>query len=141
MTKPGKAFWVIAAILVVWNLFGCALYILDVTTTDARYAELYGEAKAAARGYYPTWAIAAFAIAVWSGLLASGLLILRRGLSVPIFLVSLVAAVLCFIPVFVSTPLRESGGETFWVMPVIVVVIGFFQVWYARRKKADGILR
>ncbi|MGJ8560895.1 MAG: hypothetical protein ACSHX3_11720 [Litorimonas sp.] len=141
MKKPSIWFWVIAAILVVWNLFGCALYILDVTTTDARYAELYGDAKAAARGYYPTWATAAFAVAVWSGLLASGFLLLRRSLSVPIFFVSLVAAILCFIPVFVSTPLRESGGETFWVMPTLVIAIGLFQVWFARRKRADGTLK
>lgn len=141
MKKPSIWFWVIAVILVIWNLFGCALYILDVTMSDARYAEIYGDAKAAAREFYPTWAIVAFAVAVWSGLLGSGLLLMKRGLSAPVFLVSLVAAILCFIPVFVSTPLRDSGGETFWVMPAIVVVIGLFQFWYARRKQADGILR
>lgn len=141
MKKPSIGFWIIAAALLIWNAFGCYMYMVDVTASDARYAEVYGDAMLAIRDLYPAWAIAAYALAVWGGLLAAALLLLRRRVCVPLFLVSLVAAVICFIPVFVSTPLRESGGETFWVMPVIVVVIGLFQVWYARRKKADGILR
>lgn len=109
--------------------------------TDAQYAEAYGEAKAAVRDLYPVWAVAAYALAVWSGLIAAVLFLLRRRLSPTVFVFSLIAAVVCFIPVFVSAPLRSSGGSTFWVMPAIVVLLGIIEIWYARRKRADGTLK
>lgn len=141
MKKPSTWFWVIAALFLIWNIFGCILYVVEMTMSDVRYAEVYGAAKASVRDVYPTWAVAAFAVAVWGGLLAAILLLLRRRPSATIFLISVVAAAICFIPVFASTPLREAGGSTFWLMPVIVVVIGGVQVWYARRKIADGTVR
>jgi hypothetical protein len=141
MKKPSIGFWVIAALFLLWNAFGCYLYLAEVTMTDAQYVEVYGEAKAAARDFYPAWAMAAFAVAVWGGLLGAVLLLLRRGLSVSLFALSLVAAVICFIPSFISAPLREAAGATFWVMPVIVVLIGCAQLWFARRSRANGTLK
>jgi hypothetical protein len=141
MRKPSTWFWVIAALFLIWNIFGCYMYWVEATMSDIQYAEVYGEASAAAREFYPTWAVAAFAVAVWGGLFAAILLLLRRRPSATVFLISVVAAAICFIPVFASTPLREAGGSTFWLMPVIVVVIGVVQVWYARRKIADGTVR
>lgn len=141
MKKPTIWFWVIAGIFLLWNAFGCYLYVLEVTLTDAQYAEMHGDVMAAARDFYPSWALAAFALAVWGGLLASVLLLLRRRLAATIFFISLIAAIICFIPNFISTPLREAGGTTFWVMPLIVVVIGLVEVWFARRESVKGSLR
>lgn len=141
MNKSQIWFWMVAATFLIWNVFGCYLYILDVTMTDAQYAAAYGEEMAAARSIYPVWAVAAYAVAVWGGLLAALLLLLRRRLSATVFTISLVSAIICFIPNFTSTPLREAGGSTFWLMPVIVIVIGLVEIWFARRKIADGILR
>lgn len=141
MRKPSIWFWMIAAAFLIWNAYGCYIYILEVTMSDAQYAEAFGDTMAAARHLYPSWAIAAFAIAVWGGLLGSILLLLRRGLSATVFGLSLAAAVICFIPNFVSAPLREAGGATFWVMPLIVVLICCAQVWFSRRERMSGRLR
>jgi hypothetical protein len=141
MKKPSIGFWVIAALFLLWNVIGCGLYLVEVTMTDAQYAEAYGEAMAAARDFYPAWAVAAYAVAVWGGLLGAILLLLRRGLSVTLFSLSVIAAVIGFIPSFISAPLREAAGTTFWVMPVIVVFIGLVEVWFARRSRANGMLR
>ncbi|GHA99960.1 hypothetical protein GCM10009069_23470 [Algimonas arctica] len=141
MRKPPVWFWVIAAAFLIWNAFGCYLYVVEVTMTDAQYVVMYGEDMAAVRDLYPAWAIAAFATAVWGGLLGAILLLARRGLSATVFGLSLAASVVCFIPNFVSTPLREAGGSTFWVMPLIVVLIGCVQVWFSRRERVNGRLR
>lgn len=141
MYKPSIGFWVMAAAFLLWNLFGCYLYIIEVTLSDAQYADVFGDTKAAVRDLYPTWAIAAFAVAVWGGLLGAILLLLRRGLCVAVFGIALVASVFCFIPNFISTPLREAGGETFWVMPVIVVIIGLVQIWFSRRARTKRVIR
>lgn len=141
MKTPSIWFWIIAGLFVLWNAFGCYLYVLDVSMTDAQYAETYGEVMAAAREFYPGWATAAYALAVWGGLLAAVLLLLRRKLSSTLFIISLVSAIICFIPNFISQPLREAGGATFWLMPVIVVLIGVVEVWFTRRESAKGTLR
>lgn len=141
MKKPTTWFWVIAGIFLLWNAFGCYLYVIDVSLTDAQYAEKYGQVMADARHFYPSWAFAAYAVAVWGGLVAAGLLLLRRRLAVTAFVISLIAAAICFIPNFISAPLREAGGATYWLMPLIVVAIGLVEVWFARRESAKGSLR
>ena len=141
MKKPSIGFWVIAALFLLWNAIGCGLYLVEVIMTDAQYAEAYGEALAAARDLHPTWAVAAYAVAVWGGLLGAILLLLRRGLSVTLFTISVIAAVIGFIPSFISAPLREAAGTTFWLMPVIVVFIGLVEVWFARRSRSNGTLK
>jgi len=141
MNKPSIWFWVVAGLFLLWNVIGCYFYIVDVTMSDAQYAEQFGAEMAAVRPLYPVWAIAAFAIAVWGGLVAAVLLLLRRALSVPIFILSLIASLICFIPNFTMAPLREAAGATVWVMPLLIVVIGVVEIWFSRRERAKGTLR
>lgn len=141
MRQPTIWFWLIAGLFLIWNLVGGYFYLSEVTKTDAQYAAIYGEPMAAVRHLYPSWAIAAFAIAVWGGLLASVLLLWRKTLCVPLFGLACVASLICFIPNFVSTPLRDAGGPNFWVMPALVVVIGLAQIYYSRRARATRVLR
>lgn len=139
--KPSTLFWILGIIFLLWNLMGCGIYLMDTMMSDAAYVEAYGAEMAAAREFYPTWATGAYAIAVWGGLVAAILFLLKKRLSVSLFVLSLLAAVICFIPNFTNETLRAAGGSTFWVMPVIVVLIGIFEVWFSRLQRAKGVLR
>ena len=139
--KPSKLFWVFAALFLIWGLMGCGIYLVEVTMSDAAYAEAFGPELAAVRDVHPTWAIAAYATAVWSGLLAAILFILRKRLSPVFFMLSLVTAIIGFIPTFTNSTLRDAAGSSFWVMPLIVVCIGIFEVTFSRKQQANGILR
>lgn len=139
--KPSTIFWVLGAFFLMWNIFGCGIYLMDAMMSDAAYLEAYGAKMADARDYYPPWATAFYAIAVWGGLLAAILFLLRKRLSATLFIVSLVAAVICFIPNFTSDVLREAAGGSFWVMPLIVKILGVAEVLYSRKQSAKGILR
>ena len=139
--KPGTLFWVLGVAFLIWNIFGCGIYLADAMMSDAAYAEAYGEKMAAARDFYPTWATAFYATAVWVGLVAAILFLLRKRLSAILFIVSLIAAMICFIPNFTSDVLREAGGATFWVMPLIVTVLGLVETLYSRKQAAQHILR
>lgn len=139
--KPPALFWILGALFVIWNLFGCAAYLMDNMMSDAAYAETYGAEMAAVRDLYPVWAMASYAIAVWGGLVAAILFLLRKKLAVPIFILSLISAIICFIPSFTMDALRNAAGDMFWFMPALVVILGVFEVWYARRMRAKGILR
>ncbi|MEP4053288.1 MAG: hypothetical protein ABJN22_13680 [Litorimonas sp.] len=139
--KPNVLFWILGVIFLLWNLMGCGIYLMDTMMSDAAYLDAYGAEMAAAREFYPTWATAFYAIAVWGGLVAAVLFLMRRGLSVTLFAVSLVAAVICFIPNFTNEVIRDASGSTFWMMPLIVVVLGIVEVLYSRKQASKGILR
>ncbi len=141
IAKPNALFWILGIVFLLWNLMGCGIYLMDVIMSDAAYADAYGEKMAAARDFYPVWATAAYAIAVWGGLVAAILFLLRKRLSVTLFILSLLAALICFIPSFSSEILRDAGGPTFWVMPLVVVVLGVVEVLFSRKQAAAGLLR
>ena len=139
--KPDAFFWVFGVLFLLWNIFGCGIYLMDKSMTDAGVLEFGGQAALDARHAYPVWATAAYAIAVWGGLLAAILYLLRKKLSVTLFIVSLIAATICFIPTFTNSIVKAGGGDSYWVMPVIVVLLGLFETWWSRKKVADGYMR
>ena len=139
--KPSLLFWVLAVLFVLWGIFGCVINLVEFTMSDAAYEEAWGPDVAAVRDQFPIWGLAAYTIAVWSGLLAAILFILRKRVSVSIFILSLFAAIIGFIPSFTSSTLKDAYGPTFWVMPLIVVTIGIFEIFYSRKQAAKGILR
>lgn len=139
-SKPSALFWILAVIFVLWGLIGCSMYVLEMTMSDEAYAEAFGADLAAVRDLYPTWALAGYATAVWSGLLAAVLFILRKRVSVLIFTISLAAAIIGFIPTFTNSVLRDAAGSSFWVMPLIVIVIGIIEILFSRKQASNGVL-
>ena len=139
--KPPVVFWVAGGLFLLWGLMGCTMYLAEVTMSDKAYEEAFGQDLLAVRDVYPVWGIAAYASAVWSGMLAAILFVLRKRLSAGVFIFSLAAAIIGFIPSFTNSVLRDAAGAGFWVMPLIVVVLGSFEVWYSRKQSAKGILR
>ena len=138
--KPNALFWILGAAFLIWNMIGCGFYLLDKFTTDADVFKLSGQAVLDARHAYPIWAKIAYAIAVWGGLLASIFYLMRKRFSVTLFTISLVTAIICFIPNFTNATVKAGGGDSYWVMPVIVVVLGCLEIWWSRKKVADGTL-
>jgi len=142
--KSKKAFWVLGVLFLLWNGFGCVIYMMDKMMNDAALLEYYGDngqTMLDARHAYPVWATATYALAVWVGLLASIVYLMRKKLSVTLFIVSLVMAIICFIPSFTNTSVKAGGGDSYWVMPVIVVILGSIEVWWSRKQARQGVLR
>lgn len=139
--KPNLLFWILAIVFLLWNAIGCFMYLVDQFASDETWRAMEnGEAMLAAKAVYPIWAVVTYALAVWGGLLASILLLLRKKLAVPLFVLSFVSAVICFIPSFTMDEMKAAGGETYWVMPMIVIVLGLIEVWWSLRKKSDGTI-
>ncbi len=141
ITKPTIAFWIAGGLFLFWNAFGCYLYYMDMTMSAADYAGAYGADMAALRDLYPTWSVAAYAIAVWGGLLAAIFYLLRKSWAAPLFIISLIAAFISFIWSFTNADYKAAAGGSFWVMPVIVILLGALEVWWSRKKVADGTLK
>lgn len=67
----------VTVVALLWNLMGCAAYLMDVMLTPEAIAAMSSDQQAlyAAR---PSWGVAAYAIAVWGGALGSVGLLLRK---------------------------------------------------------------
>lgn len=138
--KPNTLFWVIAVIAVLWNIMGAFQYLSTTLWKEEMLATLTEEQQLVWNAL-PTWHVAIFAIAVWSGLIASLLLIARKKWSVPLFLLSLIAVIVQMAYWLFGTDAMEVFGPSTPVMPAIVTVLGLFFYFYSKSAKAKGWLK
>lgn len=137
--KPGAAFWIIAVIALIWNIMGVMAYLGQAYMTDEDKA-LLPEAEQALYTDIPAWVTAAFAIAVFGGLLGALALLLRKKWATPLFLISLLGIIVQMIYNFFISGAMDVYGPGGMIMPVMVLVIGFFLVWYSKKATANGWL-
>jgi hypothetical protein len=130
-------YWIAAAAAVLFMAVGCWGYVMDVTT-DPATLPLDQRNLVLAR---PAWQIAAYAIAVWVGLLGALLLLARRKLAVPLLLVSLIAAAITFLP-YATVPAIRDNISTNDIAVAIVVLLITGTIWsFARHSRQRGWLR
>ncbi len=137
---PGTGFWVIGVLALLWYLIGFAMYYGFVTATPEQLAGQLTDAQLAVITATPTWVTAANATAVTFGVLACVLLLLRQKLAVPAFAVSLAAAVVQDVYVFGMSDSVAAFGMQPVIIQGLVLLFGAALLWYALRKKNDGII-
>ncbi len=136
-TRVPAWFWVAAGLALLFEAFGCFVYVAQVS---ANRATLPLDQRAMWDAT-PTWMTAAYAIAVWLGLIGAALLLLRRKLAVPVLLVSLIAVLVQFSGLFLVPQLRQTVPDTALAGPIAIIVLcyGIFQL--ARLAHRRGWLR
>ena len=134
-----RSFWIIGGLALLWNLIGVASYIMNVTMSEEALAAL-PEAEQALYTSVPTLVTSAFAIAVFAGLLGCVLLLMRKSLAYPVFIISLVAIVIqAGYNLFLSSAL-EVLGATAAILPILIVTVAAYLVWFSSNAKKKGIL-
>ncbi len=140
-TNPGTAFWVTGGLLAAWNLFGLFQYYTFSTLEPAALeAAGYTPEKIAHVFDTPAWAHSAYAIAVNAGVLGVIFLLLRKAWAIPMFVISLVAAIIQFGEAYLVRNGLEVFERVWLVIPALVIAICVFEIWYSRRAKARGWL-
>ena len=140
-TKPPVWFWILAVLFVLWNLMGVANYLMSVTATpESLTAQGMDAAQIEFMLNIPPLYAAVFALAVWTGLAASILFILRRRLAVPAFLISLLFVLSSFAFDFIGGTFEVLGTPYLMIM-IFVVVAAVVEYFYARRVRGLGFLR
>lgn len=104
-------------------------------------AERYSEAELAVAQSTPAWATGAFAIAVFAGLIGALALLARKGWSRLMFIVSLVAVVIQHVWTFFLSGYLDIMPATAAIGPIVVIVVGIFEVWYSGNGIRRGWLR
>ena len=138
--KPGIGFWIIGIIALLWNAMGVYNYLIQAYQTEA-YTSSVNEAQLALMESMPSWNTALFALAVFSGLLGTILMLMRKKSAVSLFIVSLITATVNQLYWLFGTDAIEVFSESMpYLMPVLVIVFCFFLVWYSRGQKAKGVL-
>lgn len=130
-------YWAGAFASLLFMLVAVGGYLLDVTG-DPSELPLDQRIVAEAR---PIWAMAAYAIAVWTGLAGTILLLLRRRLAQPLLLVSLMAAVITFVPYALVAGVRDNISTNDIAFAIAILAITWTIFWFARHSAQRGWLR
>lgn len=140
-SKPGTAFWVIGGLLAVWNLSGLYQYFLMSTITPAQLEDAgYTLAQVAYITGTPAWAHAGYAIAVNAGVLGAILLLLRKSWAIPMFVISLLGALVQDLDAYVLRNALEHFDAIWLILPITVIAICVFEIWYSQRARKKGWL-
>ncbi|MCK5776912.1 MAG: hypothetical protein KAH25_12075 [Bacteroidales bacterium] len=124
-------FWIVAIFFLLWNLMGVYSFFVhifisadDLAKLPPQERELYGD--------YPLWTSIVFALAVFGGLLGSIGLVMKRRWAKTAFIISLLAIIPQMIHnVFFTKSMEVYGPGQAATMPIMVVVLGVFLVWFS----------
>jgi hypothetical protein len=133
-------YWLIAGAGLIWNLFGMMIYVSTVTATPEQMAQQYNEVEIAFMNSVPVWATSANAIAVTAGVLACVLLLMKRALALPLFIVSLVALLIQDLHAFVLEDVVAAFGMLPAYIQGTVLAIAIGLLFYTCAAKNRGLL-
>ena len=138
-SKAPKWYMPVVVLAFLWNLLGVLAYVMQVSITPEMMAELPADQRALYEAT-PAWVTGAFAFAVFGGALGSLLLVLKKGLAVPVLIVSLAAVLVQMSYVFLLSDTIAVMGAGSMIMPLVVIAIAIYLVVLGRSAKARGWL-
>ncbi|WP_323788926.1 hypothetical protein [Psychroserpens sp.] len=134
-TKPPVWFWIIAVVALIWNGLGVMAYLTHALISDDMIAALPEEQQAEFLVEHPTWYTAAFALAVFCGALGCLALLIRKKWAFMLFLISFVTATIQQLYIIFTV----EGASP--VMPLMVIVVCAFLVWFSKKSIANGWIK
>ena len=130
-TPIPRSFMLISAGALVWNLLGVAAYISQVTMSETALAAL-PEGERLLYETIPVWATSAFAVAVNGSALGCILLLFKKSWAYPVLFVSLLGVLVQMVhSIFIANSI-EVYGPGGMVMPVMVLLVSAYLVWFSR---------
>ena len=137
VASPVPGWFTVAAIAaLLWELLGCALYLMRVTvdpaTLPADQLPIYQAT--------PQWVLIAFAVAVWVGLVGAILLLMRRRQAEPLLLVSLLALVVQNSVYLIDSEMRNLVASDQLLVPFVILIVCYGIWMLSRRARKAGWL-
>ena len=137
LNNPPRSFYFISGFALLWNLLGVGAYVSQMTMSP----EVLNALPEAERMLYenvPVWATSAFAIAVNAGAMGCLLLLMRKAFATPVLIASLAGVVVQLIHSLFMSNSIEVYGPGGAIMPITVMLIGAYLVWYSIDAKNKG---
>ena len=138
-TTP-KHLWIVGVLALLWNAMGAFDYLMTQTQNEAYMGQFTPEQLEFFYGF-PTWLVAFWALAVWGSVAGSVLLLMRRRVAAPVFLVAFACMVVTAIHNYVFAGALEVVG-TFGAVFSAVIFVCALALWlYARAMVQRGVLQ
>ncbi len=131
-TKPPIWFWIVCVVALVWNAMGVMQYLGQTYQTESFRAQ-YTSEQLELISNTPAWAIAAFAIAVFGGILASIALVLRKKAAYPLFVISLAGVVVQMIHNLFVVNSVDIYGPFAVIMTGMIIVFSLLFLWFSKK--------
>ena len=128
--KPPTWFWVVSVLALLWNLMGVGAYLAEAFMTEEVLSAMSDADRGILEGR-PAWVTAAFAIAVFSGLLGCIGLLLRKKWAY-LLLLSLLGVLAKNTYYFFMSNATDGISSTDMVMTILVILISIFLVFFAK---------
>ena len=132
LRKPSSLFYVISSVALVWNLMGVFNYLGQVLMTDEVLKSLPKDQQLMYQDD-PSWVTAAFAVAVFFGTLGAIFLLLKKKVSSTFFILSFVGIFVQMTYGLLITENTDSYGPLGLVMPLMIIAIGAYLIWYSKK--------
>lgn len=129
--KPPVWFWIVSVIALFWNAMGVMQYLGQAYQTESWRSALTDEQYEMVTNF-PSWLTAAFAIAVFSGVLGSLGLLLRKKWAYTLLLLSLIAVIIQMGYILMNG--HYDGIE----MTISIIVFALFLVWFSKKAVSKG---
>ncbi|HYW17170.1 MAG TPA: hypothetical protein VE891_13590 [Allosphingosinicella sp.] len=133
-------YWAVAAVALLWEAMGCVAYLTQVSMDSADLARLPAEQREIWTAM-PGWAVSAYAVAVWAGLLGAIGLLLRRNWARLAFAASLAGVIVQFGWTFLATPILRTMGASAAAFPAFILVVAALLLCFSQMATKRGWLR
>lgn len=130
-------YWGVATVAVLWNLLGCAAFAMELFAQEAMMESMTEPQREWARSI-PVWIYFVYGVAVATGVAGSVGLFLRRGWSVLMFGVSLVAVLVQMVHTMVIAGGLQVMGAGAAVMPGLVIGLAAIFLWFSWFARGKG---
>ena len=137
LSKPPIWFWIISVVALLWNGAGVIMYLTHAFITDEMIAELPKEQQAEFLAEHPAWYTAAFAFAVFCGALGCIALLIRKKWAHLMFVISAMGAIVQHVYIFMNVEMNAMQ----MIMPILVIVVCLFLIWFAKNSIAKSWIR
>ncbi len=139
-TKTPVHLWIVGVLAVLWNAMGA----FDYSATQLKLEFYMAQFTQEQLDYFyafPAWMDAAWAIAVWSSLLGSLALLLRKSWAVWLFGLAILGLAISTVYNFVLSNGAEMMGSGAVMFTAVIWVIAVVLFFYARAMAKRGVLQ
>lgn len=137
--KPPIWFWVVSIIALIWNGLGVNAYLQQAYNTTAHRAMYTGE-QLMVLDKTPSWATAAFAIAVFAGLIGCIGLLMKKKWAKSLFLLSLLGILIQLSHSVFMVKMYQLLSLPQNIMSFSIPIVAFLLYYIARKSEARGWL-
>ena len=142
LVKTPWHIWLIGVIAVLFNSIGVFDFVMSMAQ-GAEYQASAGMTPDQIAHYQgmPSWMTVVWAVGVFGAFLASILLLLRRRLALPVFILSLAAFLVSLLYTYVLTDGGAVMGPQMAIASAVIAALLVFFIGYSRFMAVAGVLR